>query len=320
MSLRAVDLSHHQNPTSAQGTPLPLGWAQLGPAVDAVLVKVTEGTATLDPAAQVNMAGARGAGKLLGTYHYAGQSVLGTVGDPQAEAAWFVRWCDHRGAEPVVLDWEPKLTPTDPDAWVAAWCSRVRDLLGVVPWVYTSQSRAAAGTWAATRALGCRLWVARYGANDGTMPATGPGSVGAWGSWVGWQYTSLGRLPGVPGPVDLSTFELDAEGWRQAGGAAAPLPPVGPPAPPPPPAPLPPPASYFRAAYGDVGPGVARLQGFLRRYAPSYAGDLPATGRYLDQTTAVVREFAHRSGIPQADGRNVGPLVAAALARAGFGG
>lgn len=103
----------------------------------------------------------------------------------------------------------------------------------------------------------------------------------------------------------------------------APTPPPAPqPAPVPlaPPTPPPVPPAGFRAAYGDTSPGVADLQRFLARYAPSYAGRLPATGRYLDETTAAVAEFARRSGIPGADGRNVGPLIAAALARAGFRG
>jgi hypothetical protein len=36
------------------------------------------------------------------------------------------------------------------------------------------------------------------------------------------------------------------------------------------------------------------------------------------QTAAVLREFAHRSGIADADGLNIGPKLAAALYRAGF--
>lgn len=67
-------------------------------------------------------------------------------------------------------------------------------------------------------------------------------------------------------------------------------------------------------------PEVKRLQQFLARVFPAYAGDLPATGNYLEQTRAVVAEFQRRAGItgPDADGSTVGPRTRAALARYGY--
>jgi len=64
---------------------------------------------------------------------------------------------------------------------------------------------------------------------------------------------------------------------------------------------------------------VAHLQRFLVDTFPSYAGGLPTTGNYLDQTKAVVAEFQRRAGVtgPDADGSVVGPRTNAALA--GFG-
>ena len=49
--------------------------------------------------------------------------------------------------------------------------------------------------------------------------------------------------------------------------------------------------------HGSTGPAVAALQGFMRRTFPSYAGHLPVTGNYLDQTRTVIREFQGRVGI-----------------------
>jgi hypothetical protein len=74
----------------------------------------------------------------------------------------------------------------------------------------------------------------------------------------------------------------------------------------------------LRGDHGNNGPRVGQLQGFLKRYAPAYAGRLVTDGWWGDHTTAILAEFAHRSGIPEADGRNVGPKIAAALYRAGF--
>jgi hypothetical protein len=66
------------------------------------------------------------------------------------------------------------------------------------------------------------------------------------------------------------------------------------------------------------GPRVAALQGFLRRYAPAYAGGLEVDGWYGPQTAGVLREFAARSNVAGADGLNIGPKLALALWRAGF--
>jgi hypothetical protein len=75
----------------------------------------------------------------------------------------------------------------------------------------------------------------------------------------------------------------------------------------------------FRAEYGEQGPHVADLQEFLNRYVPLYS-DLEVDGIYGPETARVVAEFGQRSGIAEADGRNVGPKIAAVLARAGFSG
>lgn len=73
--------------------------------------------------------------------------------------------------------------------------------------------------------------------------------------------------------------------------------------------------------YGMMGhPGVREAQAWFRRMFPSYAGDLPATGNYLDQTVAVVKEFQARAGVtgPDANGRIIGPRTFAAMSRYGW--
>jgi hypothetical protein len=66
------------------------------------------------------------------------------------------------------------------------------------------------------------------------------------------------------------------------------------------------------------GPRVAALQTFLRDRYSLYAKTLQVDGWYGQQTAGVLAEFAHRSGIPAADGLNIGPRLAAALTAAGF--
>jgi hypothetical protein len=100
----------------------------------------------------------------------------------------------------------------------------------------------------------------------------------------------------------------------------------------PPPAPAPPaprPAGFtgpdltgrgttLRGDQGNNGPRVAVLQAFLRTRYPLYAKNLAADGWWGPATTAAIAEFGHRSNIPSADGRNIGPKLAAALYAAGF--
>lgn len=73
----------------------------------------------------------------------------------------------------------------------------------------------------------------------------------------------------------------------------------------------------LRGDQGDNGPRVAAWQAWLNRYAPAYSR-LAVDGVWGPATTAVNREFGHRSGIPSADGTNIGPKLAAAYWRAGL--
>lgn len=101
------------------------------------------------------------------------------------------------------------------------------------------------------------------------------------------------------------------------------------PAPPPPPPVAPVPAGFpgpdltgtgpgLRGEEGHNGPRVQSLQSFLNRNYPAYSR-LATDGWWGPRTSAVVAEFGHRSGIGSADGRNIGPRLAAALTGAGFG-
>jgi hypothetical protein len=74
----------------------------------------------------------------------------------------------------------------------------------------------------------------------------------------------------------------------------------------------------LRGDQGNNGPRVAVLQAFLRTRYPLYAKNLAADGWWGPATTAAIAEFGHRSNIPSADGRNIGPKLAAALYAAGF--
>jgi len=314
MALTGVDISHHQNDAG-------LDLAKLLPAVGFVIIKATQGTGYVDPAFARNMAAARAAGKLRGSYHFAGDT--GRVpGDPVREADHFAAVAGPQPGEVLVLDWEPTKAPADPDGWCAAFIARVLERTGVAPMIYMSESVARSGSWARTRALDVGLWVARYGPNTGSKPAITL-NVGSWGRAAMWQFTSAGRRPGATGLVDCNEFYGDATAWLAYGGGSTRAPAlVAPPRPvaQPQAAPAFDVARDFRCEKGDRSDRIRSLQKFLNRVFPAYSRIAPTDPTYGPQTVAVVREFAHRSGIPSADGLNIGPQIAAALAKAGFRG
>lgn len=301
-----ADVSSHQFDNGPYDLP------SLVRAVDGVLVKATEGDDYVNPYLGQVLDECRRQGKPTGTYHFA------RAGDPVREADFYLDHADHRAGEVLVNDWE--VAHPDPDGWSAAFHDRIINRAGTRAWQYMSASVATARPWAQTRARNVGLWVAAYGQNTGAHP-NGSVDVGAWGQPCAWQWTSVGREPGLPGVVDLSDFYGDAAAWRAYGGGGAPIPAPAPPPPAPAPAPAP---VNFDLHYGQTSDRIARLQTFLAVNYPAYAGqhgNLPATGYYGDITSAWVHEFAKRSNVTaDADGRDVGPLDSAALAAAGFRG
>ena len=199
--LVAADISSHNTITN---------WGAFLGSIDILIVKISQGTGYLWAGAPPALTQARGASKGVGAYHFASAT------DPVAEADYFLDHYDWRAGEVPILDWEPTSPPADPDGWCAAWCQRVIGRIGVVPMVYMSATTARSATWARTRALNAGLWVAQYGANTGDVPSTQP-SVGSWGGYAMWQYTSNGSRPGVSGFIDLSQFYGDANAWHAYG-------------------------------------------------------------------------------------------------------
>lgn len=72
----------------------------------------------------------------------------------------------------------------------------------------------------------------------------------------------------------------------------------------------------LRGDIGNNGDRVAKLQRDLNRIVPAYS-KLVVDGWWGNATAAVLDELGRRSGIPEADGRNIGPRLASALYRLG---
>lgn len=78
------------------------------------------------------------------------------------------------------------------------------------------------------------------------------------------------------------------------------------------------PPSFQGLAYGQRSPLIKRMQERLNDRLPLYSHIAPQTGYYGDQTASVIKEFQHRAGISDGDGRNVGPRTAVAFQGAGI--
>lgn len=68
--------------------------------------------------------------------------------------------------------------------------------------VYLSSSVTRSVDWTPVVELGLRLWVADYGQNNGQVSSLP--LVGSWTDVALFQYTSVGKLPGYTGNLDLS--------------------------------------------------------------------------------------------------------------------
>lgn len=167
--------------------------------------QLTEGPYT-SPHYATQVTGARAAGLRVGHYW-----VTGDFSTPVQAADHFVDHLhDYRRGDVLALDNEilDDSTRLWNDTEVAAFFTRVHDRVGDhVPWLYMSASALRAGSWSRTIATGTKLWVASWGANDGSYPGE-PDIGSAYPAWSAHQYTSNGRVGGTR--VDLDVARPDA--------------------------------------------------------------------------------------------------------------
>lgn len=179
--------------------------------------KATEGQTFVDSTFAGNRLGMAGAGLTLrGFYHFARPDRNSAA----AEAAHFIRTVGPLGpGEVAVLDLEVAPGPGVGD-WAAEWLGLVARATGRTPILYSYQSYLYSVP--TSRLTQYPLWVAAWGANDGTIPATLP-KTDRWSRWTWWQYTSNAVVPGVTGRVDDSVFAGTPAELAAYGGTSAPV-------------------------------------------------------------------------------------------------
>ena len=184
---------------------------------DFVICKATEGVGYTDKYCDKLYQQAKSLGKKLGVYHFARPDLRNTA---TAEADWFVRETKgyHKEAM-LILDWESgNLKDVN---WAKQWLDRVYEKTGVKPVIYMSASVMSSADWSSVANADYGLWVANYGSNNGTAQESvfDRYPLKYWSFYALWQYTSVGRLSGYNGNLDLNYFSGDKEAWdKYAGG------------------------------------------------------------------------------------------------------
>ena len=240
MSMNGIDVASYQTGIDFSRVPC-----------DFCIIKATEGTSYVNPSCNAQWDSAKGAGKLLGLYHYV------TGGNAVAEANYFIdNVKNYVGHAILCIDWEAGGN----SAWgnmgyLKQLCQQVINRTGVRPLIYVQASEYAPVS-AVARDLNCGMWVAQYASMEPTGYQQHPWNEGSY-SCVIRQYTSTGRLPGWGGNLDLNLAYMDKSAWQKyaapSGSKPAPAP-----APKPKPAPKPSPKpGTYTVRSGDTLSGIA---------------------------------------------------------------
>lgn len=179
---------------------------------DFCIVKATEGTSYKNRYFAAHCDAVLKKKKLLGAYHYA------NGGDVQKEADHFLAYAKkYIGKAVLVLDWEAKNNPQfgkNDLEWCLKWCNYVYQKTGIKPLIYIQKS-----AMNAVKKAGYGLWVAQYPDYEQTGYQEHPWNEGKYNCLIR-QYTSVGKLSGYSGSLDLNKAYISATSWNKLAGKA----------------------------------------------------------------------------------------------------
>ncbi|WP_010540735.1 glycoside hydrolase family 25 protein [Dietzia alimentaria] len=228
---QGVDSSSWQHPHDAA-----VDWHAAGASGQTfAFIKATEGTGAANRYYEADVAAARDAGMLVGSYHMARPRM-----EPAQQAHAFADRLQSVGGHqlPPVLDleYDEGLGARELAEWTQIFLDTLRHRTGRTPIVYTYRYFWIERMDNTARFAEYPLWLAEYGVSEPTSPV-----IGGWTEWLFWQRADTGEVPGFAHNVDLNVFagtRPDLDAW------------AGPvePAPEPPPAPAPDPAPQIEHA------------------------------------------------------------------------
>lgn len=162
-----------------------------------------DGSLHADPMAQINLAGAREAGLLVGAYFY---SQATTPAEAEEEAAYALEILGDFSLDlPLSFDWEIEKRTENVDVKTAtacaiAFCETV-EAAGYDSMIYFNSNQATERL-DLTRLTDYAWWLAMY-SHDKEFPCR----------FDLWQYTQTGSVPGIEGNVDINIMLLQENAW-----------------------------------------------------------------------------------------------------------
>lgn len=197
--VRGIDVSHYQNSINWEV----LKYAKInGYPVRFIMMKATEGATISDRTFSRNFKKAKENSFIRGAYHF---FIPGT--DAKAQANYFISHVKlKKGDLPPILDVEKSggLSPSELREVVREWLYVVEDYYGVKPIIYTGYSFKM--NYLNTDEFNdYPFWIAHYYVEE----------LEYKGEWDFWQYTDLGRVPGIEGNVDCNVFNGSLEKLKQ---------------------------------------------------------------------------------------------------------
>ena len=165
--------------------------------IEVVYIRAGQGFSYEDAQFERNYEQARRYGFKIGVYHY---MTARSVEDARLQARFFVSLISGKQIDcRLAMDFESfgSLSKSQINEIALAYMDEVKRLSGKEVVVYSN-------TYDATYVFNSKvarepLWVAQYGVSE-------PQDNGHWDNWVGYQYSSTGRVSGISGNVDLDRF------------------------------------------------------------------------------------------------------------------
>lgn len=165
--------------------------------IDFVYIKSSEGTRYIDPYFEQNYQNAKANGLKVGFYHYV---TARNTEQAREQANFFARVISNKSPDcRLAMDFESfgNLTVNEINQISMVFLETLESVTGSEVVIYSNAYDAR--TVFGNELTKYPLWVANYG-------VTRPGANGKWETWVGWQYTSTGNVPGISGYVDRNQF------------------------------------------------------------------------------------------------------------------
>lgn len=165
--------------------------------IEIVYMKASEGSNFVDPYFNQNYANAKANGLKVGFYHYL---TARSVEDAIREARFFVSTISGKIPDcRLAMDFESfgNLNVTQINEIGLTFIRTVESLSKKEVVIYSDTSNAR--SIFDGELTNYPLWVAQYEVEN-------PTPNGNWSTWVGWQYTDVGEIPGINGYVDRDKF------------------------------------------------------------------------------------------------------------------